>query len=205
MRAGRARVLRGRICAAGAGGGTDARRRDRRGKNRRGVAYFCGGRGLCRVLRGEWEDEQTRGDDACLCGGLMARGAGARLCDRRRAGAEALTADGCGDARRCGGVADAARRGKEETEKDSACAPRTQVNINDIAAPAPAGVLPKTAIGYLKKIMESGGTLTIQLYLSMAKAQYDVAFGIALVLLVIVFLINMLARGMSKKLQVDKK
>ena len=66
-------------------------------------------------------------------------------------------------------------------------------------------VLPKTAIGYLKKIMESGGTLTIQLYLSMAKAQYDVAFGIALVLLVIVFLINMLARGMAKKLQVDKK
>jgi len=39
----------------------------------------------------------------------------------------------------------------------------------------------------------------------MAKAQYDVAFGIALVLLVIVFLINMLARGMAKKLQVDKK
>ena len=66
-------------------------------------------------------------------------------------------------------------------------------------------VLPKTAVGYLKKIMESGGTLTIQLYLSMAKAQYDVAFGIALVLLVIVFLINMLARGMAKKLQVDKK
>ena len=66
-------------------------------------------------------------------------------------------------------------------------------------------VLPKTAIGYLKKIMESGGTLTIQLYLSMAKAQYDVAFGIALVLLVIVLLINMLARGMAKKLQVDKK
>lgn len=64
--------------------------------------------------------------------------------------------------------------------------------------------LPKTAIGYLKKIMESGGTLTIQLYLSMSKAQYDVAFGIALVLLVIVFVINMIARSMAKRLQPGK-
>lgn len=32
------------------------------------------------------------------------------------------------------------------------------------------------------KILESGGTLTIQMYLSTSKAEYDVAFGIALVL-----------------------
>ena len=39
-----------------------------------------------------------------------------------------------------------------------------------------------------QKIFESGGTLTIQLYLSMSKAQYDAAFGIAAVLLIIVLL-----------------
>ena len=59
-------------------------------------------------------------------------------------------------------------------------------------------LLPKTAAGYLSKIMESGGTLTIQLYLSMSKAQYDVAFGIALVLLVIVLAINLFAKSVAK-------
>ncbi len=58
-------------------------------------------------------------------------------------------------------------------------------------------LLPKTAAGYLSKIMESGGTLTIQLYLSMSKAQYDVAFGIALVLLVIVLMINFFAKSVA--------
>ena len=33
-------------------------------------------------------------------------------------------------------------------------------------------LLPKTFAGFFKKIFESGGTLTIQLYLSMSKAQY---------------------------------
>ena len=41
-------------------------------------------------------------------------------------------------------------------------------------------LLPRTASGYLTKILESGGTMTIQLYLSMSKAQYDAAFGIVL-------------------------
>ena len=53
MRAGHVCMLCSRICAAGADGGTDAWRRDRRGKNRRGDACFCGDRGLCRVQRGE--------------------------------------------------------------------------------------------------------------------------------------------------------
>ena len=66
-------------------------------------------------------------------------------------------------------------------------------------------LLPKTAMGYLSKILESGGSLTIQLYLSMAKAKYDEAFGIALVLLVIVFFINLLAKRMASRLQVEKK
>lgn len=55
-------------------------------------------------------------------------------------------------------------------------------------------LLPNNANGYLTKIMESGGTLTIELYLSMSKAKYDVAFGIAVVLLVIVFCINLLTK-----------
>ena len=60
-------------------------------------------------------------------------------------------------------------------------------------------LLPKTAAGFVRKIFESGGTLTIELYLSMAKADYEVAFGIALVLLVIVFFINLLTRTIIKK------
>lgn len=55
-------------------------------------------------------------------------------------------------------------------------------------------LLPANAKGYLTKILESGGTLTIELYLSMSKAKYDVAFGIALVLVVIVFFINLLTK-----------
>lgn len=55
-------------------------------------------------------------------------------------------------------------------------------------------LLPNSPKGYISKIFESGGTLTIELYLSMAKADYEVAFGIALVLLVIVFFINLLTR-----------
>lgn len=37
-------------------------------------------------------------------------------------------------------------------------------------------LLPRTPGGFLSKIMESGGTLTIQLYLCMSKAQYGEAF-----------------------------
>lgn len=63
-------------------------------------------------------------------------------------------------------------------------------------------LLPKSGIGFLKKILESGGTLTIQLYLSMAKAEYSTAFGIAAVLLVIVLVINWLTKVLSRKLDV---
>ena len=65
-------------------------------------------------------------------------------------------------------------------------------------------LLPKAGIGFLNKIMESGGTLTIHLYLCMSKAQYGEAFGIALVLLVIVLLINMLTKYLSKKFDVSQ-
>lgn len=66
-------------------------------------------------------------------------------------------------------------------------------------------LLPRTPCGFLSKIMESGGTLTIQLYLCMSKAQYGEAFGIAVVLLVLVLGINMLTRYLSKKFNVEKR
>ena len=55
-------------------------------------------------------------------------------------------------------------------------------------------LLPKTAKALFTKIMEPGGTLTIELYLNMSKAGYDTAFGIALVLLCIVFAMNLLTK-----------
>lgn len=66
-------------------------------------------------------------------------------------------------------------------------------------------LLPKSGMGLLNKIFESGGTMTIQLYLCMSKAQYDEAFGIAAVLLVFVLFINFLTKALTKKLDVNKK
>lgn len=54
------------------------------------------------------------------------------------------------------------------------------------------------------KVFESSGTLTIQLYLSMQKAKYDDAFGIAVVLLVIVLGINFLAKFAAGKFDVNR-
>lgn len=64
-------------------------------------------------------------------------------------------------------------------------------------------LLPKGGVGILKKILESGGTLTIQLYLSMAKAEYSTAFGIAVILLLIVLFINWITKVLAKKLDVN--
>ena len=66
-------------------------------------------------------------------------------------------------------------------------------------------LLPKSGMGFLTKILESGGTLTIQLYLCMSKAQYGEAFGIAVVLLVLVLLINMLTKYLSGKFNVETR
>lgn len=54
-------------------------------------------------------------------------------------------------------------------------------------------LLPRPGDGFFHKILESGGTLAVQLYLSMAGAEYDTAFGIAALLLCIVFVANFLA------------
>ena len=59
--------------------------------------------------------------------------------------------------------------------------------------------LPRSFGGWFRKLSESGGTLTVQLYLSMSKAQYSVAFGIAAVLLCMVLGINFLVRMLAKK------
>ena len=64
-------------------------------------------------------------------------------------------------------------------------------------------LLPKNGMGFLHKILDSGGTLTIQLYLCMSKAQYVEAFGIAVVLLVLVLGINMLTKYLSGKFNVE--
>lgn len=56
--------------------------------------------------------------------------------------------------------------------------------------------LPKNLIA---KVLESGGTLTIQLYLFMQKAKYNEAFAVAVVLLVIVLGINGLAKYLSHR------
>lgn len=66
-------------------------------------------------------------------------------------------------------------------------------------------LLPKSGTGFFTKILEPGGTLTIQLYLSMSKAKYDQAFGIAVVLLIIVLIINMLTKFISRKLDVNRR
>lgn len=66
-------------------------------------------------------------------------------------------------------------------------------------------LLPKSGMGFLHKILESGGTLTIQLYLCRSKAQYGEAFGIAVVLLVLVLGINMLTKYLSGKFNVETR
>lgn len=65
-------------------------------------------------------------------------------------------------------------------------------------------LLPVTLQGYFDKIFQSGGTLTIQLYLSMSKGEYDVAYGVALVLLVIVLVINLVTKFVAKKFDVNR-
>lgn len=62
-------------------------------------------------------------------------------------------------------------------------------------------LLPKS---FFKKIFESGGTLTIQLYLSMSKGEYETAFGIACVLLIIVLCINILTKYLTNKFNAEK-
>ena len=69
---------------------------------------------------------------------------------------------------------------------------------------AGSGYLLPKAGGWLSKILQPGGTLTIQLYLSSSKAEYNVAFGIAFVLLVNVLCINFLTKYLAKRFDVTR-
>lgn len=63
-------------------------------------------------------------------------------------------------------------------------------------------LLPKLAnVGVLKHVGETGGSLVVGMYLNMSDGKIDYAFGMALVLLVIVLLINMLTKLVSAKLK----
>lgn len=69
-----------------------------------------------------------------------------------------------------------------------------------------AKLLPKGILGIIDKIFQSGGTLTIQLYLSAtSEGDFDSAFGIAVVLLVVVLLINIATKVLTKKFDVSKQ
>ena len=55
------------------------------------------------------------------------------------------------------------------------------------------------------KMFQSGGSMTVQLYLSAtSEGDFDTAFGIAVTLLVIVFLINLGTKALAKKFDVTQ-
>ena len=62
-------------------------------------------------------------------------------------------------------------------------------------------LLPRNVFSHM---FNSGGTLTIQLYLSMTNAKYDQAFGIALVLIILVFILNRLTHYISSRFNKEK-
>ena len=69
-----------------------------------------------------------------------------------------------------------------------------------------AKTLPKALAALFPKIFQSGGTMTIQLYLSAtSEGDFDTAFGIAVVLLVLVFLINLGTKRLTAKFDVTRK
>ena len=69
-----------------------------------------------------------------------------------------------------------------------------------------AKLLPKGFFGIFDKIFQSGGTLTIQLYLSAtSEGDFETAFGIATVLLVIVLIINIITKVLTRKYDVSKQ
>ena len=69
-----------------------------------------------------------------------------------------------------------------------------------------AKLLPKGIEGFLEKPFQSGGTLTIQMYLSAtSEGDFKSAFGIAVVLLVIVLGINLATKALTKHFDVTRK
>ena len=68
-----------------------------------------------------------------------------------------------------------------------------------------SGLLPKSFADLFAKAKMPAGTLTIQLYLSATKGEFGVAFGIAVVLLMIVLGINLLTKALAKKFDVNRR
>ena len=69
-----------------------------------------------------------------------------------------------------------------------------------------AKLLPKGIDGLFDKPFQSGGTLTIQMYLSAtSEGDFETAFGIAVVLLVIVLGINLVTKALTKHFDVTRK
>lgn len=69
-----------------------------------------------------------------------------------------------------------------------------------------AKMLPKGIEGLLNKPFQSGGTLTIQMYLSAtSEGDFETAFGIAVVLLIIVLGINLGTKAITKHFDVTGK
>lgn len=69
-----------------------------------------------------------------------------------------------------------------------------------------ARLLPAGVMGILQKPLQSGGTLTIQMYLSAtSEGDFDTAFGIAVVLIIIVLGINMGTKALTKHFDINRK
>ncbi len=69
-----------------------------------------------------------------------------------------------------------------------------------------AKLLPKRIDGLFDKPFQSGGTLTIQMYLSAtSEGDFETAFGIAVVLLIIVLGINLTTKALTKHFDVTRK
>ena len=69
-----------------------------------------------------------------------------------------------------------------------------------------AKLLAKNLEQFFNKPFQSGGTLTIQMYLSAtSEGDFDTAFGIAAVLLIIVLLINLGTKALTKHFDVTRK
>lgn len=65
--------------------------------------------------------------------------------------------------------------------------------------------LPKGGFGLARKFLESGGTMTIELYLQMSKGKYDVSFAIACVLLILVLFMNFLMKFLASRFNVENR
>ena len=69
-----------------------------------------------------------------------------------------------------------------------------------------AKTLPRTFEALFGKIFQSGGSLTVQLYLSAtSEGDFNTAFGIAVVLIIIVLLINLGTKGLASKFDVTRR